>query len=240
MKTIKKITSATEKKDKPASSSKALLFELENLLLNEREIQFKAFASVMGKRDIKVTEMDFIRLCVDKRSDDFIPKILTAHDKTRISKEKLEEEMEAQTRELLKNKDLSPNKEMLSLIKNVSERGIATGALSHWDVETTVEIITRFNIDIPESNITSSARSWFSAKGEAWKQLTKAIGVPPSKCLALVTSSRSLKFSLYAGIPTIAIATKFTTAHDFGGSDMVIESLTSEAIASIIKALENL
>ena len=236
----KKTENIQKQEEITAHSSKALLFELENLIINERELQFKALCNVMEKRDIKITEIDFIRFCVDKPSSDFIPKILALKEKTRLSKEKLEEEIEKQTRELIQGKEVRVNEKAISLLKKAVDKEIILGALSHWDIDTAADMAIRLNLDIPQSSMATSSSNWFIAKGEAWKQLSKTLGIPPKKSLSLVTSARSLKFSLYAGIPAIALPDKFTSAHDFGGSDFVFESLNDHAINTILTCMEDL
>lgn len=216
----------------------AVLFELENLLIHGHHVEFQILKSVLGEKDIKITPLQFARYCLDKPSRDFVPALLAAEGKTRLSPEKIEEELEAAGRKSLETGKHTPPAPLVSLFAEAQKRGHVLGALSSWDKETAVALLGRLNVDIPRSSIFSCREHWHSPGVDGWLRLSRTVGVSPSRCLCLVSSNRSCRAAINAGMPCVVLPDEYTSFQDYTGADAVIDTLAPRHVDEILALME--
>ena len=216
----------------------ALLFELENILVHGRQIEFQVIKSVLSDKGIKPSTMDLVRLCMDKSSRDFLTPLLADAGKARLSKEKIEEELEEAMHKALASGKQSPSAPLMTLLNEAGKRGHILGALSNWDKETAAALLSRLGLDIPRSNTYSCREHWHSPSVDGWLRLAKAVGVPPGRCLCLVTGLKSYRAALSARMSCVALPDEFTAFQDFGGADMVIDVLAPRQVEDVLAILE--
>lgn len=216
----------------------AILFELENLLIHGRQIEFQAIKSVLSDKGIKLSTMEYVRACMDKPSRDFLTTLLADAGKSRLSKEKIEEELEEAAHKAIGSGKHSPPAPLIHLINEAGKRGHVIGALSNWDKETAAGLLSRLGLDIPRSNIYSCREHWNQPAVDGWLRLAKAVGVPPGRCMCLVTGLRSYRAALSARMPCIVMPDEYTSYQDFSGADMLIEGFTQHHGDEVLSLLE--
>lgn len=217
----------------------AILFELENIGVDGRDVMYGVVEKAFESKGIEIKPFVFSRYALNVSLTQFVNDILEIN-KNRSDASKIVAEInEKVAKAILKNVS-NVNNDLKKLIKQAGEKGVIVGALSSLDNASAKDLLSKLNLGIDEQNLLcshNSERCCHSA--DAWLKLAKNTGVQPSMCIVLSTCRVSCKSALKAGMRCVVIPDKYTAYQDFGGSDIVADSLGGDVTAKIFQLLED-
>ncbi len=213
----------------------ALLFELENVAFQGRQVVFDVLKSVLADKDMKLTPVLFSRCCVDTPVEEALPQLLELLGHPRVSAEKLVPEILQGIRaSLVDNTPASPAA-LAGLLKTAQEQGYRIGAVSDLDQEAASQLLGR--LDIEDAALISSETDAGTADALAWRSAARTMNALIPSCVAITTSSRASLAAVAAGMRCIAIPDEYTSFQDFGGTDCVLDALDGDAVKTLLDTL---
>ncbi len=229
-------TTAPEKN--PNTPTIALLFELENLAFQGRQVVFDVLKSVLADKDMKLTPVLFSRCCVGASIAEGLPVLLDLLGHPRVSAEKLLPEIMQGIRASLVDNTPKASATLITLLKQAQSDGYKIGAVSEMDNEAAQTLYAKLDIGEPDSGAIVGTESDTAATDSlAWKAAARAMNAIIPSCIALVTSSRSAHAAVAAGMRCIAIPDAYTSFQDFGGTDGILDVLDEGAAKTILDTL---
>lgn len=223
--------------DKPA---RAVLFELENVVIDGRRIVHEVLAKLLKETKLKLTPALFSRFCLDSAPARFIPELLEALDKQQSASEKLVKAFDEQRRRALTDSKAQASQPLKKLLKDLSGRGAFLGALTEFGTTDNTKRLEKMGLSgmaITVQQISTDEK--LAPTADAWLKLAKAVSASSSACIAIVTSAASAKAAISAGMRCVVLADEFTAFQDFGGADYVADALDEDAAAGILELLES-
>jgi putative hydrolase of the HAD superfamily len=230
-----KITAPEETQESPTI---ALLFELENVGFQGRQVVFDVLKSVLADKDMKLTPVLFSRCCVDKPVEEALPQLLELLGHPRVSSEKLVPEIAQGIRaSLVDNTPKSPAA-LGGLLKQAQDEGYKIGVVSDMDQDAALQLYAKLDIGEPEDGavITSESETG-TADSLAWKAAARAMDALIPSCVVLATSSRSAHAAVAAGMRCLVIPDEYTSFQDFGGADRILDGLDDGSAKEILDTL---
>lgn len=220
-------------------AKRALLFELENVAVNGRQVIYDVLCDVLKEKDVKLTSSIFAIHCLYLPVKSFVAPVLEATGKKKLPEDKLSAEIMEKVHAEMTGGKLKLNDVMERIIDGAGAKKILVGALTCFEENIGRTVIT--NLGLSESTVT--CLSCFSEdkvmpSADAWLKLAKKVGVPASRCLAMATSARASRAALSAGMRCVVVPDKFTAFQDFGGADQVFDSLDNKAGDEILTLLD--
>lgn len=74
-------------------------------------------------------------------------------------------------------------------------------------------------------------------RADAWLKAVKQLGKVPRFCVAFGSSQAASKSALSAGLRTVSVPDAYTSHHDFGGSDLILDSWDDISAKELLEAL---
>ncbi|MBA4388052.1 MAG: hypothetical protein C0404_08735 [Verrucomicrobia bacterium] len=217
----------------------AILLELDNTAVNGRQLIFTVLKRVLEDKDITMTPVIFAKHCLQFPVRQYVPTLLHATGKTRLSPEKLTAEIVSAIKSAFLDKSLSIQPGALKLLKLAAERGVKVGMISAFDAETARKLVANLGLGDIGPNLYPC---YFEEKGcpgaDAWLMLVRNINVVPSQSVVVATSGITCKCALSAGMRCIVVPDKYTSFHDFSGADFVHNELNNDTIEAVFALLE--
>ena len=94
-----------------------------------------------------------------------------------------------------------------------------------------MRILADLGLPDMDSRVLSCGEEYGSCPGaNLWLRLAENMMIPPSRCVAIATSAASCKAAIAAKMRSVVIPDKFTAFQDFGGADVVFDTLDKNAI----------
>lgn len=220
------------------SKQQAILFELENIAINGRDIIFGVIEKVMGSKGVKVLPFTYSRFALNVPLSKFVDTMLQAENK-RISEDKLVSDISEKIIKAMLEKSVKADEGLKLVIQRAKEKNIAVGTLSAFKEDHAKELLERIGLkDLGENLLCSHHPERPHLSADAWLKLAKNMAVQPSACLAIVSCKASCKAALTAGMRCVVRPDSFTSFQDFGGADHVIGELNSEVVDIMFELLE--
>ena len=217
----------------------AVVFELEYVGTNGRQVSFEALSGVLEKKGLSLTAAQFTRFCTERHPQDFLTALLRAVAKDRVTDEKTVDEVKAAIAGAFANTSLKPATGLKKLLAAATEHGMALGCVSALDRDPMQALATTLGLVEAGVTLFSNVGGRLAVPGvEAWLKVAKAAGASPSRCLALVASSASCRSALKAHMHCVAVPDRFTECADFGGADFVVKALDGLDTPSSFAVLE--
>lgn len=216
----------------------ALLFELENIGFQGRQVVFDVLKSLLADKDMTLTPVLFSRCCVDTSVEKGLPKLLELLGHPRVSAEKLVPEiMQGIRASLVDNTPKSPAA-LANLLKQVQAGGYKIGAVSNLDQEAAMQLYAKLDIGDAEEGAVVAAESELStADSRAWKTAVRAMDALIPSCVVMTTSSRTAHAVVASGMRCIVIPDAYTSFQDFGGTDTILDELDDGGVKVILDTL---
>lgn len=229
------IAVAEESQGTPAS---ALLFELENIAFQGRQIIFDVIQSVLADKDMTLTPVLFSRCCVDKPLDEGLPRLLKLLGHPRVNADKLIPEIREGIRASLVDNTPKIPATLSNLLKTAQDKGYAIGTISELDDEAAVLLYAKLDIGNPDdAAIIASENAPATADPQAWQGAARSMQAIIPSCVVLATGSLSAHAAITAGMRCIALPDTYTGFQDFGGTDMILDNLDNSAAQAIMDTL---
>ena len=74
-------------------------------------------------------------------------------------------------------------------------------------------------------------------KRQVWLKVAKALGKNARFCVAVSSSQVSAKSALSAGMRCVVVPDSFTSHHDFGGVDVILDSWEDQSANEVLDAV---
>ena len=221
-------------------SKRAVLFDLEHVAVNGRQIGYEVMKKALAEKGVKLNPFLFSRYGLTSSLKNGMGEMLESLGKGRLSEEKLAADIIEETKSVLLKDTPAPSPGFKKLVKRVVERGMSAGALSCLDRESAHQLVGALKLNVEVTGILPCAcedRSYPSP--EAWLRLAKNMSMTPGACVVLASCSVSCKAALSSGMRCVVIPDKFTSYQDFGGADAVVDELDDGALDTIVELLES-
>jgi beta-phosphoglucomutase-like phosphatase (HAD superfamily) len=225
---------AEEQEQKPAAgessrlgiSDFALLFELENVAVEGREVTYNVLSNLFSEQQTPLQPALFSRYCMDALPGEYMGTLLEALDAGKVSIGKLVEDLSSGVDMYYASNDLALKPGMEDLVNAASECGLPMCALSGLPEERARQVmertgLTEKGVELVTYNGTEEA----APRADIWMMMAKSISKSPRRCAVLASSTSSSKAALSAGMRCVALPDRFTGFQDFGGAEMVLDSL---------------
>lgn len=222
-------------KDTPTA---ALLFELENIGFQGRQVVFDVFKSVLADKDMQLKPVHFSRCCVDASIEAAVPQLLEILNHPRMSAEKLVPDIVQGIRSSLSDNTPKSPAALATLLEKARAKGYQIGVVSDLDAEAAALLYGKLNIGDPADGAVVSAESEMGTGDSlAWKTAARALGAPIPSTVVLATSNRSARAAVAAGMRCLAIPDAYTSFQDFGGADRILDGLTDSTAEEILSIM---
>lgn len=212
----------------------ALMIELDNVAIQGRRIMFDVLKKLMAERDAELTPVQYMRYCLGCCPRVFLPKLLQAMDKKRLSPEKVAVDLIKGFSDAVANKKLEIPKPLMKLITKLHDKGLAVGALSALPEEIAAPLLVKLGLDELSAQLVCVQAVTEFPSADSWLRLAKKLGVPRARCTALVSSGHAAMSALSGGMRCVALPDEFTSFQDFGGADLVIGEISDHDINAVM------
>lgn len=209
---------------------KAVLFDMDGVIVNSEHLQFESHKNALAKKGIKISMKDYMDFGICRSTLDFY-KNISEYKKVDFDIEK--------TRKLKKEffinnvKTLKSRKGVIKLLKDLKKE-FKIGLVSSSRKEIISSVLRQLNIENLFEVILSGADiSNNKPHPDPYLTAARIIGEPPEDCIAIEDSFHGLKSAKNAGIKCIVIPSEYTINHDFEIADLVIKSFKELNIQKI-------
>lgn len=219
-------------------NNKALLFELDNVAVEGRELIYDVLSGILEEKGVAFSFAMFCQFCLYPPVKNFIPTILAKSGRARMSEEKLTAEVNEAVNAMFVDGNIKLNAGMGDVLNAAIASGASLGAFSSFDQATSMKIMDKLGLVEKGATVLANPSEDKSMPStDAWLKLAKGMKTPASCCLVIASSSRACKAALSAGMRCVVLADKFTSFQDFSGADRVLDSLDEEAVGVISSLL---
>ena len=231
--------SAADTEEQEECLAKALLFELDNVAVKGRELVYDVLSGILEEKDVDFSQGLFSQYCLYPPVKSYIPTLLHRSGRTRLSEEKLTDEVNEAVKLMFVDGNMKLSSGMPELIDGALEMGAVAGALSVFDDETTERIVEKLGLNEKGlETLCNGSDDKHTPSSDAWLKLAKSMKVPPSCCVVVASSARACKAALSAGMRCAVLTDKFTSFQDFGGADFVLDVLDEDAVGRVLGLLD--
>ncbi|QBG46971.1 hypothetical protein EGM51_06020 [Verrucomicrobia bacterium S94] len=214
--------------EKAASTTHALIFELEYVATATRKVEFESIKSAVGTKGVELTPIAFARSGMSPLHRPAVTAVLLQAGKKADAIEKAVAEVDKKVSAFCANEaELDTGLEKLILA--TMARGIPVVAFTALPESDAKALMARLGLDemgvellIPEEVKDSFPRA------DDWLKMLKQCGKEHATLVAVVSSQVACKGALTAGAACIAVPDEFTSYQDFSGAKMVLDSLADE------------
>ena len=220
---------AAANRNAPAQVS-AVVMELDNVLIDGRRIAFDCLKAVLSGKGMTLTPCAFSRYCADAPPDAYAGVLLKELGKPRLSKDSLIDEFRSHVKRTLTAGRMKSDPAVVKLLETCRSRKARLGFVSAFD-EAIASALIKKAISV-EGGISLLSTAGSGAQ-DGWPRLAGKMGLPPERCLAVVTSTKSCREAMAAGMRCVACPDRYTAFQDFGGADFVFDSINDEAVSRI-------
>ncbi|NCC50746.1 MAG: HAD family hydrolase [Spartobacteria bacterium] len=212
----------------PVVEEFALLFELENIVVEGRSVVFDVLNSILSEQGAELTQSAFSRFCTRSAPARYMAELLATIGAKKISAEKTIEDLDSGLAMFYASADLALKPGVLEVLKAAKGMGVALGAISGLPKEIAETVISRMKLDeLNVSLVSFSGRDDASPRADTWMMMAKAMSKSTRRCVAIGSSSLACKAALSAGMRSVALPDRFTDYQDFGGAEMISGSMAS-------------
>lgn len=212
---------------------KAVIFDMDGLLIDTESLQSKSFELLIktyGKKPI----LQKNGLVHDVGTKGNIPRIV-------MKKHKINEDVEALTKkrhkiyaDILKSTKIRLMPGAKKLLQSLKKTNLKTGIASSSYEKFILVLITRLNLKNYFDVITPIDRvPKPKPHPDLYIETAKKLQVKPENCLAIEDSETGVLAGKTAGMKVIAVPTKYTKNQDFSKADKIVKSLSDITIQMI-------
>jgi len=236
---VKKKKVAEAETTEPKQREAAILFELENIAVPGRQIVFDVLKSVLAEKKAKLTPLMFSRHCLRPLVKRYLSSLLDSLGKGRLSEDKLLAEITQGISLSLTDGTVKGNPQLGKFLKTAIDKGTRVGALSTVGQETAKQLMEKCGFDEMGVDLLAYACDEENSHNiNMWQSLSETISVKPTMCVAITTSADLCGEALAAGMRCVVVPDKFTAFQDFGGADLIADSLDDSTIRELFALLE--
>jgi beta-phosphoglucomutase-like phosphatase (HAD superfamily) len=215
------------------------MIELDTVALDGRKVAFDVMKSILAEKDIALTPLLYSRYCLYPPAKRFLPALLKAVGKTRLSEDKLAAEITEGIGHCLVEAAAKPKPGLAKLIAKAAAHGARLGALSCQSSETAKTIAERLGLVAAGAHVQTTPNPDVSdaPESDGWRALGRSLGVPSPSCLALASSRAMALGAISIGMACAVAPDAFTGFQDFTGADLIFDTLDGDAVDAALDLL---
>ncbi len=202
---------------------KAVIFDMDGLMVDSEPIHQQAFDQVFQKYGKQFTEEDNIKLYLGKTDMDCAVDMVTRYQLP-ITAEELFDQKQVITRQLLDK--ILPRPGLMDLLNDLRRVGIKMAIASSSQIATINIIVKALEVgDFFDALYSAENVKRGKPAPDVYLLTAKAISVDPNDCLVLEDSPIGVAAAVAAGMTVFAIPGKETMDGDFSQADKVLNNL---------------
>lgn len=204
----------------------AVLFELEELAVKGREATFELLKNMLAEHSITFTEPQFSRFCCYSSPKFYVSDLLEVLGAKKISDEKFMEDVTSGMAMFFASKEAVLDAGLDRIIRAAGERKVRVGALTALSEEAGTALMNKLGLTERGVELfTFEEVEPGFPRADTWLKIAKAMSKSPRRCVVFASSATACKAALSAGMRCVAVPDKFTAFQDFGGAQLILDSL---------------
>jgi len=215
-----------EKTGAKKSGTKSILFELEHIALDSREVLYEIVKKSLADRDKELSIPMFSRFCLDQSADKFVPDLLDAYDISTRSNNKFLKEIEEGMTDFWESGDIQPRPGFDAFLAKTQKLGFERIALTKLTKKQAGQVLEKLGHSEEGIIVNSySAEGKSSAGADIWMSAVVDNDLKLGLATAVASSSKACKAALTADLNCVVVVDRFTAFQDFGGASVVADGL---------------
>jgi beta-phosphoglucomutase-like phosphatase (HAD superfamily) len=215
-----------------------ILFELEMVAVKGRKTVYDVWKKVLAAREAELTPALFMRYGLNASPKAFLPELLNALGKGRFSPDKILADYQEAVAAAFPSKNMILDAGLGKIMKFATAQKFALGAVSGLDPAAAAALMKALDIgDAGVKLVCAPSLDQEYPSADAWMKLAKQIGLPPVRCIAIVSSDVACRAALTTGMRCIVVPDDFTAFQDFGGAEAVVEKLEERTVRDVLALL---
>ncbi|MDD5415521.1 MAG: HAD family phosphatase [Candidatus Daviesbacteria bacterium] len=203
---------------------KAVLFDMDGLMVDTEPIHLRAFNYALGKYGKHLTEEGNTRRYIGTPDIDGA-KDMVLRFSLPISAQELVMVKKARVKELLTS--LEPEPGLIELLANLKQNDYKVAIASSSYLETIRKIIQDLGVAKMIDKLASAEEvKQGKPAPDVYLLAAEKLGVSPSECLVLEDAPKGVQAGKLAGMKVFAIPSQYTKDGDFSLADKVLSSLS--------------
>jgi beta-phosphoglucomutase-like phosphatase (HAD superfamily) len=227
---------ASEEASSQGTPANAVLVELEGVLVASRQWLYDIVEETLSGAGVKLSPPLFSRYCIDRSTGRSVAALLRQADKKEKAVDAMATEIGNRMAERLLEGSTEPAPGARELFDAAAAGGIAVGVLGSLPADTLEEVVGGLGLNGPVVSVSYSPGPGGHPHADAWLALVRALDAKPTRCVAVAGTGQSCRAALAAHLRCVSLPDDYTRFQDFGGSDLVLESLDSGLILSLFEA----
>lgn len=232
----KNTTDPAEKKDQDEASAPiaGLILDLDNVALDGHALLYDALKNALKGKDLSLTLVQFSRLCLSRSIDAFMPDLLDDLGKKQLSATKLAGQVADDFLKALCGDGVKLPGGIKKLLGAARTKGFALGAVSTLNEKDAQALADQLGLTAMGVTLQVGEGPGDGLDIEDWECMAQALNLPTAACVAIVADAAASRLVLAAGMNGVVKPSATTTFQDFGGVDMIVDTLDAAAIDSIL------
>lgn len=224
--------------EEKAKKNIGLVFELEYCAVHGRAIIFDVMKNVLSDRGIKLTPAAFSQHCLDGRVEESIHQILELSGKTRVSEDKVVQDILKAIRLSLADGSVKLAGGIHDLLSAARDRELPLGALSSLEEEAAQSLVSRLGLEDLDVQLHCYPPDGGDGAplpdADAWRKLCRKMGVSYMGSLVLASTRHACQAAMVNGMCCVGVPDVYTGFQDFSGADFVVDAIGPELLDEML------
>jgi beta-phosphoglucomutase family hydrolase len=194
--------------------SRTIIFDMDGVLIDSEPMQLAAYNAVLESYAVQLSEEEFMRWCVGRRSYDIVA-FLREHFELSESVEQLLAAKNAAYASILRE-NIRPMPGLLPLLDHLTSSGYRLAVASSSSIADIEEVLAGLRVrEHFEIIVSGEEVSNGKPAPDIFFEAARRLAVPPDECVVIEDSQRGVEAAVQAGMYCIAVPNRFTAAQDF-------------------------
>lgn len=204
--------------------SRTIIFDMDGVLIDSEPMQLAAYNAVLASYAVQLSEEEFMRWCVGRRSYDIVAS-LREHFELSESVEKLLAAKNTAYASILRE-NIRPMPGLLPLLDHLTSFAYRLAVASSSSIADIEEILAGLRVRQHFQLIVSGEEVPNGKPApDIFLEAAHRLAVPPGECVVIEDSQKGVEAAVQAGMYCIAVPNRFTAAQDFSRAQMRVPDL---------------
>ena len=215
----------------------ALLFQLDGVATDARRAAYDVLSSILGDDKVKFSEAQFSRHCLLPSPQRYIPALLEELGAKTNAKKLAEDVTSGVVMNISKTSALRPG--FTAVLDEAKKRNITIGAITALPEAQAETVIKKLGLDKWEVTLFAAEEQVDDVypRTDTLIKIAKAMKMSQRRCAVLAGDRAGARAALSAGMRCAVTPDSFTSFQDFGGADLIVDSLADLSPAEILDTL---
>jgi beta-phosphoglucomutase len=212
-------------------TAKAILWDLDGVLVNSMDFHYRAYSEVLSQRGVKLSREKYLKEMIGLRNYTILRRVLGDLPNEEIMR--LAEEKEEAFRRLVQGQ-VQPLPGAAELVRRARDKGIKQAIVSSTpcaNIELMLQSLGLY--DCFEVIVGEEDAAWGKPDPEGFLVAASRLGVPPTDCVVIEDAPEGIGAGKAAGMRCIGVTTT-RPAEKLSQADLVVESLEDERVWEFI------